>query len=369
MNFFDRILTQPIFNILALIYGVIGDFGVAIIILTIIVRLILWPLVKKQLRQTKLMRAIQPELKTIKKKSGGNKMLESQMMMELYREKGVKPFSSILVLVIQLPIFFALFRVIQIFSANYQAAQHVSPDQFIYPFLQNFAKIPELLANHATHLFGLIDLTKTAGNYFPALIIALIAASFQFWQSKQIMPQSTEKRKLRDMFRDAKDGKDVDQAEMAAATTGKMIYFFPLMTFVIALALPAAVVLYYATTSCVAVIQQHFVLNRDESDLEKLANEKPKKPSRFATIMQNAREMAEHNYTTKSGGSREKSDSVIASGRGQSKNSAKSNKSSRETNAVEAEIITMKPSEHKNLAKTNSTSSGGKTVVRRIKAK
>ena len=68
MSIFDRLLTQPIFNLLALIYNFVADFGVAIIIMTILVRLLLWPLVKKQLHQTKLMRSIQPELKQIKKK-------------------------------------------------------------------------------------------------------------------------------------------------------------------------------------------------------------------------------------------------------------------------------------------------------------
>ena len=90
MNIFDRLLTQPIFNLLALIYNFVADFGVAIIIMTILVRLLLWPLVKKQLHQTKLMRSIQPELKQIKKKTKGNRMLESQMMMELYRERGME---------------------------------------------------------------------------------------------------------------------------------------------------------------------------------------------------------------------------------------------------------------------------------------
>jgi len=319
MSLFDRILTQPIFNLLAFIYNFVADFGVAIIILTIIVRLILWPLVKKQLHQTKLMRTVQPELKKIKAKANGNKMLESQMMMELYREKGVKPFSSLLVLVIQLPIMIAVFRVIQIFSETYQKTQHVDPSQFIYPFLEHLGRIPDLLSGATTHLFGLIDLTRTAGNYWPALVIAALAAAFQFWQSKQVMPQAQKGRGLRDMFRDASAGKEVDQSEMMAATTGKMIYFMPLMTFFIAMVLPAAVVLYYAVSSAVAVIQQHFVLNKDETEMEKLADEPSKKSA----------------------------------------------KSARENNAVEAEIVpakTVKSAEGK-------TASGGQTVVRRIKAK
>lgn len=275
MSWFDLILTQPIFNLLAFIYAFVADFGVAIIILTVIVRMILWPLVKKQLHQTKLMRKLQPELKRIKKQANGDQMLESQMMMALYKEKGVKPMGSILVLVIQIPVFLALFRVIQIFSVTYQHQNHVSPEQFIYPFLNNFhifANTSTLLHSGATHLFGIIDLTQTAGNYAPALILALLAAGLQFWQSKQVMPQQSDKRKLRDMFKSASNGEKVDQSEMMAATTNKMIYIFPVMTFVVALALPAAVVLYYAVTSLVAVIQQGILLRRDDDEMLKEVN-------------------------------------------------------------------------------------------------
>ncbi len=103
MNLFDRLLTQPIFNLLAFIYNFIGDFGVSIIIVTILIRLLMWPLVKKQLHQTKMMRQIQPELKKIKQKANGNRMLESTMLMELYRETNIKPWSWMLVLLIEIP--------------------------------------------------------------------------------------------------------------------------------------------------------------------------------------------------------------------------------------------------------------------------
>jgi YidC/Oxa1 family membrane protein insertase len=338
MNIFDRLLTQPIFNLLSFLYNFVCDFGVAIIILTIIVRIILWPLVKKQLHQSKLMRAIQPELKKIKKKANGNRMLESQMMMELYREKGIKPFSSILVLLIQLPIFIAVFSVIQLFNmnlpaedaSNYQQAVEIRENReaklksLAYPGIADLSRVKSMTNDPESFepkLLGVVDLTRTAGDYFPAMILALLAATFQFIQSKQIMPQAGKKRKLRDMFKEAAAGKEVDQTEMAAATTGKMIYFFPVMTFMIALVLPAAVVLYYAVTSLVAVIQQRFVLNKDADDLEKIASEP-------------------------------------------------ASKSVREKKAIEAEIITRKPAKNKKspVAKTPKPS-GGQTVVRRIKAK
>ncbi|MFZ2560172.1 MAG: YidC/Oxa1 family membrane protein insertase [Candidatus Nanoperiomorbaceae bacterium] len=323
MNVFDLILTQPIFNLLAFIYAFVGDFGIAIIILTIIVRLILWPLVKKQLHQTKVMRQIQPELRRIKKRANGDRMLESQLMMELYREKGVKPMSSILVLVIQIPIFIALYSVIRILSVKIAG---VNPEHYLYPFMQNFhvfASVHNLIIDPNTHtLFHFIDLTKTAANYAPALILGIVAAVFQFWQSKQVMPQSGNQRKLRDIFKAAGRGEEVDQSEMMAATTGKMIYIFPLMTFFIALALPAALVLYYAVTSIVAVIQQGLILRRNEDEMLKDADQTSIKSQ---------------------------------------------NQSRREQNAKPAEII-RKPTKSSYKASTNKPQNNT-TVVRRIKAK
>lgn len=328
MNLFDILLTQPIFNLLAFIYSFVSDFGISIIILTVIVRMILWPLVKKQLHQTKVMRAIQPELKKIKKQANGNRMVESQLMMELYKEKGVKPMGSILVLLIQIPVFLALFSVIRIY------ANHLDPEKFLYPFMHNFhifANVGDLVGKAFTpHLFGIIDLAKTPSQYAPALVLAVLAAAFQFWQSKQVMPDQSNSRKLRDIFKDASDGKQADQSEMMAATSGKMIYFFPFLTFMVALALPGAVVLYYAITSIVAVIQQGFLLHKDDSELIKEASSKSRK-----------------------------------------------SKSSREKSAKEAEIIVKPAKELKKSSvkssskKSPSTNKSGAntTVVRRIKAK
>ena len=113
MNIFDIIVVQPIFNLLIGIYSLIpgGDFGVSLIVFTIIVRFALFPLTKSMLHQTKAMRKLQPELVRIKKRTKGNKQLESMQMMELYKKHGINPFRSIGILLIQLPIFIALFQV------------------------------------------------------------------------------------------------------------------------------------------------------------------------------------------------------------------------------------------------------------------
>src|SRR4051812_27667164 len=109
---FTTLVTQPIFNLLVFIYALLPghNFGLAIIIFTIVVRLALYPLVRKQLRQVKVMRKLQPELKTIKKKAGGNRQKESLLLMELYKERGVNPLGSIGILIPQLIILIGLYQ-------------------------------------------------------------------------------------------------------------------------------------------------------------------------------------------------------------------------------------------------------------------
>ncbi len=111
---FETLIVRPVFNFLELIYAVIPghDLGIAIIIFTVLVRLALWPLVRKQLHHAKAMRKLQPELKKVKKAAAGDRKEESRLQMELYKERGIKPFSSIGTLIIQIPIFIALYQVI-----------------------------------------------------------------------------------------------------------------------------------------------------------------------------------------------------------------------------------------------------------------
>lgn len=275
MSIFDILLVQPIFNILVLIYGILPghDFGLSLIIFTVLVRLAMWPLVKKQLHQTKVMRAIQPEVAKIKQRAKGNRTLEAQLTMELYKEKGVNPFGSIGLLLVQLPIFIALFAVVRLMTEN---ADNIA--KYTYNFLEQLPAIQSAMNGgfHAS-LFGILDLTKHAvqGNsgaiYWPLLIIAVAAAVLQFVQSKQLLPEPKEKKRLRDIMKDQAAGKEVDQNEMNALITNKMIWLFPIMTFVVSIYLAGALVLYLLVTSLVAVVQQHLVLRKDEDELQKMS--------------------------------------------------------------------------------------------------
>jgi YidC/Oxa1 family membrane protein insertase len=112
---FTTLIVQPIFNLLVFITAILPghNFGMAIIVFTLIIRLLMWPLVKKQLHHAKAMRDLAPELKKIKAATKGNRQEESRLTMELYKEKEINPFATIGVLLVQLPILFGLYASIR----------------------------------------------------------------------------------------------------------------------------------------------------------------------------------------------------------------------------------------------------------------
>ena len=277
MNIFDVIVVQPIFNLLMALYSIIpgGDFGVAVIIFTILIRFLMWPLIVKQLHQVKAMRKMQPELKKIKKKAKGNRQLEGVMMLELYKKHKVNPFRSIGILLLQLPIFIGLYHVIKIFTERRNELAEYS-----YGFIENIPAVAHLIANPDTfnqHLFGIVDLTRHAIDQYgvsPFLLVLAIGSGFlQYVSSKQTMPQEESKKRLRDIMAEAAEGKQADQAEMNAIVMGKMIKIMPVLMVFIMISLPGAITLYYAVSTLVAVMQQHVLLKRDEDELVEVANE------------------------------------------------------------------------------------------------
>ena len=304
MNIFELFIVQPIFNLLLGIYSLVNyipyaGFGLSVIIFTIIVRFALWPLVVKQLHQVKAMRKLQPELARIKKASKGNRQLESMQMLELYKKHEVKPFRSILVLLIQLPIFIALFQVIRIFTSHRDEIA-----QYTYGFMQAFEPVKHLIndPNSFNKMFlGFIDITQPAiagGTIdFVLVLLAIIAAYTQYIISKQTAPSTSTKR-LRDVLAEAGEGKQPDQAELNAVMMGKMTKFLPFLMFFIMLSLPGALALYYATSNVFAAIQQHFLLKRDAEEMDKLAGPEVKTGGKKATAKARAREAREAEVTS-----------------------------------------------------------------------
>lgn len=302
MNIFETLIVQPIFNLLMGLYSIIpgADFGVALIIFTILVRFALWPLVVRQLHQVKQMRKLQPKLAAIKKATKGNKQAESMQMLELYKEHDVKPFRSILTLLIQLPIFIALYQVIQIFTLHRDQL-----DKFTYGFLKNVEPIKELIAhpeNFHEKLLGVIDLTAHAiggpgGFNIFLILLAILAAGSQYFISRQTNPNTSTKR-FRDVMAEAAEGKPADQSELNAVMMSKMTKILPFFMLFIMLGLPGALALYYATSNLFAAVQQHYILKRDAKEMDEIASEViPKKSGKKATAKARAKDAREATVT------------------------------------------------------------------------
>lgn len=276
MSFFDEFIVRPILNLLMAIYSLIPDFGISIIVFTILVRLLLWPLIKKQLHQAKAMRKMQPELVKIKKQYAKNPQMRNLAMMELYKKHNISAFGSIGVLIIQLPILIAMYRVVQIFVSS-----RADLGKYVYDFVKNLPVANNLVNNpdqFNQNFLGFIDLTQHAvsknGVVIGLLVLAGVAAYLQYLTSKQLSPQSDSKRKLRDILAEAGGGKEADQSEVNAIMTRKMMKFMPIMMFMITIYLPAALALYLATASAVGYLQNHIILKQDSLEMEEVANKK-----------------------------------------------------------------------------------------------
>lgn len=288
---FTTIIVQPIFNLLVFITAIIPghNFGLGIILFTIIVRLLMWPLVRKQLHHAKAMRQLQPELKKIKKAAGGDRQRESQLMMELYKEREINPFASIGILIVQIPILIGLYASIRkIIGDPHEIAT------FSYPFLHHLGWIQQVgqdIHRFDSSLFGLVNLTRTAsgpsGIYWPAMVIVVASAIAQYLQSKQLMPSSKESRSLRAIMREAGEGKSADQGEVNAAVSRTTVIFIPVIVLLVSLHLAVALPLYWLVSSTMAYIQQAKVLEGDVTEEEAIAEspsvkkDKPSKKSRL----------------------------------------------------------------------------------------
>jgi YidC/Oxa1 family membrane protein insertase len=280
---FQLLLVKPIFNLLVLIYALLPghNFGLAIILFTLLVRLLMWPLVKKQLHQTKVMRELQPELKKIKAASKGNKQQESLMMMQLYKERGVSPFSAMGTMIIQLVVVIALYSGLRRIVTNPQAIIDYS-----YGWIHDLSYLRELGANigqfaRDNNLFGVVDLSKAAlpkggGIYWPAMVLVIGSAISQYLISKQLMPASDDSRTLRQILKDAGEGKKADASETNAAVGRGMRFLIPGMIFLFTVGLPAALSLYWTVGGLIAYIQQAAVLRQDTGEMTKLADAGPK---------------------------------------------------------------------------------------------
>lgn len=228
-SIFNTFLVTPLYNtLIALLAAIPGaDAGVAIILLTVIVRFVLYPLSKKAVHTQVQMQEIAPALQEIREKYKDNAQLQAQKTLELYRQAGVNPFSGFLVLLIQLPIIFALYRIFL----------HAGFPNVDMSMLYSFIQAPESI--HTVFL-GLIDLTQKSA------ILALFAAASTYFQiklavSKQALPS---------------DGKNSFQNDLARAMQTQMKYIFPVIVFFISYSISGVIALYWLTSNLFTIGQE-----------------------------------------------------------------------------------------------------------------
>ena len=302
-NLIDILIVRPIVNILFVIFNLVHDFGWAIIIFTILVKLCMWPLTRRQFNQTKLMRKLQPELTQIKKNCKGNKQMESLQTMDLYKRYNVKPFASILTLLIQLPIFIAIFSAIRVIATPlpqdnlmnraygivaYEGSEirGLEEKQEVYLADLTNDSIPveeKMTYDFHPKLFGAIQLDVKAsdvlmGNFsWSALFIlacAILASVLQYYATKQQMPsgKSEKTKKFRDLVKEAKEGKDLNESDVSNMATGQMSMMMPIMMFVIMFNLNGALAFYYFLNNIISIMQQRVAFRKVEDEIDTMTD-------------------------------------------------------------------------------------------------
>lgn len=230
LTIYNIVFYQPLFNGLVYLTGIVPfhDVGVAIIALTVLVRLVLFPFTHRSIKTQVKMKQLEPELRGIREEFKDKKEEQARRTMELYRKHGVSPFSGCLMLLIQLPILIALYRV---FFAP------IGPDG-----LYDFVHLP---AQFRTVFLGLVDMGKRS------IVLAVISAVSQYAQVKLASPSKQHAVA-------GGSGKDRTQ-DFSRMLSFQTTYFLPLFILFISLSLPAAVTLYWTASNIFAIVHESIV--------------------------------------------------------------------------------------------------------------
>jgi YidC/Oxa1 family membrane protein insertase len=224
IHLFNTYLYAPLYNALIFLYdkASFGDLGIAIILLTILVRVVLFPFFYKGARDQAVMQKIAPTIKELQKKHKDDKQKQVEEMMALYKEHKVNPFAAFFLLIaVQLPILIAMFKV-------FTTGLKTMPQDILYSF------VPHVTALNYSFL-NMFDLSK------PNMLMILLTAVAQYYQAKLALPKSN------------KAFKDMEMAEMMGK---QMMYMGPILTVVVLYTMPSAIALYWLTTTLFSVVQQ-----------------------------------------------------------------------------------------------------------------
>jgi YidC/Oxa1 family membrane protein insertase len=235
MGIFNAVFYQPLYNLLIWFYEVLpfGGIGLAIIVLTIVIKGVLFPLTYKTLQGQKGMRDLQPKIKAIREKYKDDKEKQAQELMAVYKDNKVNPFASCLPLIVQLPIFFALYRVLRDGLGEINM-------ELLYAFIPNPGTIDAMWLG--------IDLAEVS------ILLAVLAAAAQYVQVKTTMAMKPPA--------DVSGSSGAMDENMAANMSKMMLYFMPAMTLIIGVtSLPGGLMLYWLATTFITVLLYWIFVN------------------------------------------------------------------------------------------------------------
>lgn len=227
-------LTKPFFYLLDWLKGLVGNFGVAILLATVIVKLAVFPLANKSYASMSKMKKLQPEMEKLKKLYPDDKMKQQQGMMELYKKEKVSPLSGCLPVLVQIPIFFALYKVI-LTSIELRHA----------PF---FGWIRDLSAADPTSLFNLFGLLPYQVPEMLLIGVWPILMGITMWVQMRLNPTPP------------------DPIQASLFNWMPVIFTFMLGTF------PAGLVIYWAWSNTLSILQQAYIMKRHGADVNILGN-------------------------------------------------------------------------------------------------
>ena len=223
------IIGNPVLNVLIALSHILGgSFGLAIIALTVIVRLISWPLTRRQLKSTKALQDMQPKMQELQKKYGKNQQKLQQEMMKLYKEAGVNPLGCLWPMLIQLPIWIALYQAIM-------RALATTPENLLdlARRLYSWGLVSEAIPLSSSFLW--LDL----GHPDPYWILAIIVGGTMWVQQKMTTAPSVDPRQQ--------------------STARMMTLMMPLMFGFLTLMFPSGLALYWAVSNIIGIVTQYFV--------------------------------------------------------------------------------------------------------------
>lgn len=253
-SFFHSVFYEPLYNALVFLVNIVPghDIGIAVILLTILVKLLISPITLSSSRTQARIKEIEPALKAVREKHSKDQKKQAEETLKIYQEKGINPFSGFLGLIVQIPIIFALYFV-------FLKGLHIDPALIdSYPHLPGFintallhggnlypfVELPEFIR---VNFLGLIDLTGKS------LVLALLAGISQYFQMKTVMGNDPVSLRPSGSLRE----------DLAQSMKFQMRYILPAIIFFVAYTVSSAVALYWVVSNVFGIFQERFARSRN----------------------------------------------------------------------------------------------------------